>query len=136
MPSDRKAERFALGDVLSVTTGVLVGPSHVDGIYRVLDHMEQRPHWTHELPEASERVKPEILHQHPYLAEAHPPEWDRDADVKAQVDAWVAAVAAHLGRSDLDLAPCSAETIADLPPVDPIGTLQAKLAGRGDHHAE
>ena len=121
---------FAVGDVLSVTTGTLVGPSHMDGIYMIVDHMEQRPHWTHELPDAAERVRESILRQVPELAEAQPPEFDRDADIKAQCDAWVASVCNYIGRTEVDLVPCSDEHIAALPPVNPIRTLEEKL-GRG-----
>ena len=120
-------EHFHVGDVLSVTTGVLVGPSHVDGIYKVVDFMEQRPHWTHELPDAAERVKVSILVQVPELAEAYPPEWDQDGDVKAQCEQWVERVCEHIGRTEITLHPCADEHIEALPAVDPIQTLRDKI---------
>lgn len=116
---------FPVGDVLSVTTGILVGPSHVDGIYAIVDHMEQRPHWTHELPDASNRVRESILRQVPELAEAYPPELSGEDECNE----WVAKVCAHIGRTEVALLPCSDEMLAALPPVNPLRTLQEKIGG-------
>jgi hypothetical protein len=117
------SKTFHTGDILSVTTGVLVGPSHIGGVYQICDYMEQRPHWTHELPDASERVRESILRQVPELAEAYPPEWDENRDIKTQVDEWVNRVCVHIGRNEIELVPCSQEHIDALPPVNPLKTL-------------
>lgn len=92
-------KEFKLGDVLSVTTGVLVGPSHVGGIYEVVDHVLGRPHWTHELPRAAAAAAPLILAQVPEIAEAYPP----TIRTEAEAAAWVADVAAYIGRSTVVL---------------------------------
>lgn len=97
--NNKATKRFHIGDVLSVTTGVLVGPGHVGGIYEVVDHMVGRPHWTHELPTASEQVVPEILRQVPEIAEAKPPQINGEEEAEA----WVASVAMYIGREYVDL---------------------------------
>ena len=58
-----------LSVVLSVTTGRLLSNTHVDGLYKILNHMTNDNLYTHVLPRASEACKPEILRQHPALAE-------------------------------------------------------------------
>lgn len=62
-----QTKEFHLGDVLSITTGYLVSPRHMDGIYDILSFMMGRRLWTHELPEASGICKPYLLEQFPYL---------------------------------------------------------------------
>lgn len=62
---------FALGDVLSITTGILVSERKppIDGVYDVLNFMTGASLMTHALPRAAEAVRPAILQQHPALAE-------------------------------------------------------------------
>lgn len=50
--------------------------------------------------------------------------------MKAQVDAWVAAVVRHIGHETITLNPCSDEDIAALPPVNPLRTLAEIIGGR------
>ncbi len=58
---------FDLGDVLSVTTGKLVSPRHIGGVYDVLGFMTGETLMTHQLPRACDQAKPEVLRQHPDL---------------------------------------------------------------------
>ena len=60
---------FHLGDILTVTTGRLVSPTHMDGIYGILNYMTQDNLYTHQLPRASDQCKPWLLRWHPELAE-------------------------------------------------------------------
>ena len=62
------AKAFHLGDILSVTTGWLVSPRLIDGVYDVVNHMTQDSIYTHQLPRACREVTPFILKQHPALA--------------------------------------------------------------------
>lgn len=62
-------KKFHIGDVLSITTGKLVSPRHMDGIYDILNFMTGDNLFTHQLPRASEECKPEILMRHPELAD-------------------------------------------------------------------
>jgi len=65
---DAKRKRFHIGDVLSVTTGHLVSPSHMKGIYDILNYMTGDSLFTHQLPRASDECKPNLLEQYPQLA--------------------------------------------------------------------
>lgn len=78
------SKRFHLGDVLSVTTGCFVAPSGIDALYELLNFMTGDNLFTHQLPRASEECAPEILRQHPDLAEVRVPgEFDDEAAVWA-----------------------------------------------------
>lgn len=63
------SKRFHLGDLLSITDGALVSPSHIGGVYDVVDFVTGEAHMTHQLPRAAGVVKPWLLQQHPWLAE-------------------------------------------------------------------
>lgn len=62
------ARSFDLGDVLSVTTGILMSPRHMEGIYDILNFMTGGNLFTHQLPRACREVAPIIIQQHPQLA--------------------------------------------------------------------
>jgi hypothetical protein len=53
---------FHLGDLLSVTTGILVSLDHIGGVYRVVDFVTGQQHMTHQLPRACGVVNPWLLH--------------------------------------------------------------------------
>lgn len=65
--------QFHLGDVLTVTTDVFLAPDGVDSLYKLLNHMTGDNLYTHQLPRAAAECKPELLRQHPDLAEIVPP---------------------------------------------------------------
>lgn len=56
---------FPLGQVLSVTTGILL--CEMSEVYDILNYMTQDNLFTHQLPRAAEVCKPAILEQHPIL---------------------------------------------------------------------
>lgn len=62
-----KLREFHIGDILSITTGRLVSPRHVEGIYDILAYMAGEDVWTHQIPRISEEAKPVLLRQHPQL---------------------------------------------------------------------
>jgi len=66
--SDLPVKGFHIGDLLSVVTERLVSPSHMDGVYAVVDWMTGVPHLTHQLLRAGDVCKPHLLRQHPWLA--------------------------------------------------------------------
>ena len=89
------AESFHLGDVLSITTGLLVSPDHMGGVNRILQHMVGEPLWTHQLPRASDECRPSLLAQHPDLADVEVP----DAfDCKEHVERWLAEQVQRYGE--------------------------------------
>lgn len=58
---------FHLGDILSITTGRLVSPDHMDGIYNILNFMTGDSLYTHQLIIACDVMREPILEQHPFL---------------------------------------------------------------------
>lgn len=94
------SETFALGDVLSVTTGALVSRDHMAGIYRVLNFMTGDDLFTHQLPRAMREVEPSLREQHPGLF-IDPPDLEgvADDDTKAAVFDWLAEQEARFGET-------------------------------------
>jgi len=74
MAVEQPVKRFHIGDLLSVVTERLVSPSHLDGVYAVVDWMTDVPHFTHQLSRAGDVCKPHLLRQHPWLAAITIPE--------------------------------------------------------------
>lgn len=64
-----EVKRFHLGDLVSVYTGILVSPNHIGGVYDVCDFVTGEKHMTHQLPRASEAVRPWLAGQHPWLVD-------------------------------------------------------------------
>jgi hypothetical protein len=93
MPETRD---FHLGDILSVTTGLLVSSRHIDGVYDILNWMTGDSLFTHQLPRAGEECKGPLLAQHPDLAEVQVP----DAFTgKEHVLAWLAEQVERYGET-------------------------------------
>lgn len=61
-------KQFHLGDILSITTGKLLSKTHMDGIYRIAQHLAGEPVWTHQLGRVMQESKPHLLRQFPALA--------------------------------------------------------------------
>lgn len=111
--SDRE---FHLGDVLSVTTGILVSPSgKLDGPWDLVNHMTGDSLFTHQLPRAFDECAPELLRQHPDLAAVTVPEMEPE-----QVDSWLAEQVAAFGEYR-SVQPLAAE---DHTRIDPIAELR------------
>lgn len=64
------ARDFHIGDILSVTTGKLLSPRLIGGVYDILNFMTGQSLFTHQLPRVSREAAPVILRQHPNLAAA------------------------------------------------------------------
>lgn len=88
-------EQFHIGDLLTVTTDRLLSPSHVDGLYRIVDYVTGVPHFTHQLPRGADACKPHLLKQHPWLAEVTVPDW---VDSQETVARFLAQVSASYGE--------------------------------------
>lgn len=63
-----ESKQFHLGDILSITTGRLVSPRHMEGVYDILNFMTGDNLFTHQLGRASNECRPHLLAQHPKLA--------------------------------------------------------------------
>lgn len=88
-------ETFHLSDLLSIYSGYLVSREHIGGVYKILNHMTGDDLMTHQLPLACDAVKPDLLEQHPWLAEVAAPE---KLSGEAECITWVASVAEKYGE--------------------------------------
>ncbi|ACU71840.1 hypothetical protein Caci_2931 [Catenulispora acidiphila DSM 44928] len=79
---------FPIADVLSVTTGVLLSHDHIEGVYRILNFLTGDSLLTHQLPGAAEACRPQVIAQHPWLADIQPPAGLNMADLFS----WLTAV--------------------------------------------
>lgn len=77
---------FDLGDILSITTGKLVSPRHVDGIYDILNYMTGDSLMTHQLPRGMTECQGPLLAQLPQLADIVTPDFHGSKD---EVYAWL-----------------------------------------------
>jgi hypothetical protein len=78
--------KFHLGDILSITTGRLVSPRHMDGVDDILNYMTQDNLFTHQLPRAAEECAPWLIRRHPQLAKVQVPDTFEGKD---HVDRWL-----------------------------------------------
>lgn len=70
--------QFHLGDILSITTGRLVSPRHMDGVYDILEFMTGDELFTHQLPRVARECEPYLKEQFPLLANITGEEITRD----------------------------------------------------------
>ena len=108
--------RFPLGDILSITTGVLLCP--IGKVYEILNYMTGDNLFTHQLPRVSRECEPYLLKQHPQLAEI-------DAS-GVNGDNWQEFLQAQVAKYGAEL------PVAKLPPgehyeIDPISELAEKV---------
>lgn len=62
-----ETKEFDLGDVLSLTTGILVAPRGMEGVYDIASFLAGESLFTHQLVRAFKVFGPELLRQHPQL---------------------------------------------------------------------
>jgi hypothetical protein len=65
--TDQTTRDFHIGDILSITTGRLVSPRHIDGVYDILNWMTGDNLFTHQLPRAMVECAPALRAQLPTL---------------------------------------------------------------------
>jgi hypothetical protein len=63
-----ETKRFHIGDILSVTTGRLVSPDHIGGLYNLLGWMVDEDVMTHQLPRVARECEPFLREQFQDLA--------------------------------------------------------------------
>jgi len=88
---------FHIGDILSVTTGLLVSPRHIGGVYDILNWMTGDNLFTHQLPRAMDECAPSLRAQHPDLAAIVPPA--DFGDSREAVEAWLAEQVTRFGET-------------------------------------
>lgn len=92
------SREFHIGDLLSITTGRLVSPRHIGGVYDIIDFITGVAHMTHQLPRAGEAIKPRLLQQHPWLADITVPDGLERDEVFGP---WLAEIVAKHGETHL-----------------------------------
>lgn len=60
---------FHIGDVLSITTGCLLSPRHMEGVYDILHWMTGESIYTHQIPRCIREAAPVLLAMHPQLGD-------------------------------------------------------------------
>jgi len=111
---------FHLGDILTITTGRLVSPRHMEGVYDILNWMTGDNLFTHQLPRAIGECERPLLAQHPDLAAVVVPEEFGDGTeegVKRAVDEWLAKQVAAYGETR-EVAPLRPEDHTRIHPLD------------------
>jgi hypothetical protein len=61
-------KKFHIGDIASITTGKLLSPKLIEGVYGILGFLTGEELYTHELPSASKFAKPFLLAKYPELS--------------------------------------------------------------------
>jgi hypothetical protein len=93
----------------------------MDGVYDVADFVTGEAHFTHQLTRVCEEITPELIRQHPWLAEVVVPEWVRDAET---CDVWLLQATERWGTEhEVEQLPLGAyvgrEPIAELREIAP-----------------
>lgn len=89
---------FHIGCVLSVTTGKLVSPHGMQGVYDILNHLTGDSLFTNQLPRAARWARPLLLATHPQLAACTPPlHWGDAGHVAEWVERHATRIARHIG---------------------------------------
>lgn len=124
-----KARPFHIGDVLSITTGRLVSPRRIDGIYSILNHMTRDNLFTHQLGRAAATCRPFLLLNHPWIEEMGEDLTARlDAATNDEIESVIAAALLEyeksIGCSDVNVPPLAD---GDWLSVDPMKELRAMV---------
>ena len=64
---EQKSKQFHIGDILSITTDMLVSPRLMKGVYDILNYMTGDNLMTHQLPRVAKECKPYLIEQYPQL---------------------------------------------------------------------
>lgn len=70
VPLPANTKPFHIGDILSVTTGCLVSPRGIAGVYDILNYLTGEDLYTHQLPRAMRACRPALIAAFPQLAAA------------------------------------------------------------------
>ncbi len=106
-------KEFHIGDILSVTSGILLSPRHVDGLYDLLGFMSGEPVMTHQLPRFARECEDSLREQFPDLAAVVVPQ---DMEGEEQVLFWLGSLEAEYGTRR-EVAPLAAEDHTSIDPI-------------------
>lgn len=121
---------FHIGDILSVTTGTLVSPRLMDGIYDILNFMTGDNLYTHQLPRAMNECRPHLLTLHPGLSKV-----DVSAITAENYKAWLSDRVKEFGET-LQVTPVPQGVHERKDPIDElcamVGPEKVIVIGKGD----
>jgi hypothetical protein len=89
-----KFNDFHIGDILTITSGKLVSPDHIDGVAHLLSYMTGEQVYRHQIPRLMEEAKPVLLAQHPALVDIDVPD---DLNSRERVMDWLSTVTEQYG---------------------------------------
>jgi len=96
VPGGEAVAQFHIGDVLSVTTGILVSRELIGGVYKILNWMTGEELYTHQLPRVCREAAPVLLAKYPTLADA---EAEAEAVTPDSVDNFLARMEKRYGKT-------------------------------------
>lgn len=112
---------FHLGDILSITSGYLLSPRHMDGVYDILNFLTGDELLIHQLPRAAEAAGPFLLGRYPLpLVEltglAHEArraladDWTRNSEASGlpMCECWLLGTLSRLGFAEFEIEPMPA----------------------------
>ena len=110
---------FHLGDILTITTGIMVAPEGIGAVYEILNWMTGDNLFTHQLPRASDLCEPILKDLYPGLAEVTLPDASGLAKDKAEEfwKTWLAMQVETFGET------LPVPKLENYTPVDPISEL-------------
>lgn len=111
---------FHIGDILSVTTGRLVSPRHIGGVYDILNWMTGENLYTHQLPRVGDEARPILLAAHPQLADAQA---EAEAVTEENWEHFLAKMVARYGET----LPVPKMTHTEHESIDPMSELVEKV---------
>jgi hypothetical protein len=111
------SRRFHLGDILSVTTGRLLSPDGISGVYRIENYMTGESLFTHQLGRAMQVCAPALLQQYPQLVSV-----DASSVTKDTWRTWLNEQIAQFGER-LPVVPLPIGTYHAMDPLEELRTM-------------
>lgn len=93
-----------------MTTGNLLSPNGMDGVYRIAQHLAGEEVWTHQIPRVMRESRPHLLAQFPALTDV-----TADGVTPENHAAWLAERVAQFGEW-FEVAPMSADQHESIDP--------------------
>lgn len=84
-----ETKTFHIGDILSITTGALVSPRHIGGVYDILGWLVDESLFTHQLPRVARECEGFLAETFPDLPTEAPDFHESEAEVFAWLDRMV-----------------------------------------------
>jgi hypothetical protein len=114
---------FHIGTILTITSGKLISPDHIGGVYEICDWMTGESNFTHQLPRVSREIEGPLREQHPDLAAVEVP---GGLDSWEKVHAFLESLYPTFGER-VPVAPLDAEDHTSIDPLAEIAMIRPDL---------